>query len=257
MAGEIVLTSLVSGLNKGSLKQDNDGYYYMELGALNVFNSAGEFYTSKDVEQLFTGGSSVLMRRIKNGALYSEMDHPALEPNMTPKDFLSRNLKIIKSNHCAHIREVVLVPTKINAGMPNEGNVIKIFGWVKPAGVHGDVLKQSLDNIHENVAFSIRCLHRVSIVNGVRVKRIINIITWDWVTEPGIATATKWDSLANESIVDEELLHFDIEDIADDNGGIDECFNCSLEDADTRACVKEIIDASKSLDTKKSILDKW
>jgi ribosome-interacting GTPase 1 len=80
--------------------------------------------------------------------------------------------------------------------------MIGIFGKVKPAGPHANVLKEDLDNKKANVCFSIRCLTSVEVKNGVTIKKIEEIITWDRVIEPGINVANKWDTPSLEDLTD-------------------------------------------------------
>jgi outer membrane protein assembly factor BamD len=46
-------TSLVGTNKTGMLRKDADGYYEVVVGALNVFNSAGEYYVYEKARQLF------------------------------------------------------------------------------------------------------------------------------------------------------------------------------------------------------------
>jgi hypothetical protein len=189
-------------INKeGVLKPDENGYYTVPLGAVNCYNAAGEFYSSEGIENLFSQSSS-LMRRIKNGNLYGELGHPKKLPNMSNFEFYQRARTIEETNVCMHISEVWLdydYGKKVNSSLPN---IIGIFGKVKPAGPHTNVLKEDLDNKKANVCFSIRCLTSVEVKNGVTVKKIEEIITWDRVIEPGISIANKWDAPSLEDLVD-------------------------------------------------------
>jgi len=200
-------TKLANTNKEGILKPDPDGYYELCIGALNSFNSAGEYYTLKGAEELFSSSSS-FMRRIANGCLKSEVDHPRPEPGMTDKQYLERVLSIEQKNVCAHIKEIWLKPTSTSNGM------VLIMGKVKPAGVKGPALKDALDNKHENVCFSIRALTSDYMQGSTRYRVLKYIQTFDWVTEPGISTANKWDAPALESLSDKIILLNDLKSIA-------------------------------------------
>lgn len=200
-------TKLVNNKKEGILTPDADGYYDLCIGALNSFNSAGEYYTLKGAEELFNS-SSAFMRRIANGCLEAEVDHPATKPGMTDKEYLHRILSIEKKNVCAHIREVRLQP------MTNANGLVLIMGKVIPAGPHAQALRSALENKHQNVCFSIRALTSDYEQGRTRYRVLKYIQTFDWVSEPGISTANKWDAPALESINDRIILLSDLESIA-------------------------------------------
>ncbi|MEM5877508.1 MAG: S80 family phage morphogenetic serine protease [Candidatus Aenigmatarchaeota archaeon] len=185
---------------KGILKPDENGYFDVILGALNAYNSVGEYYTLEGSVELFKN-SSVLMRRISKGALYSELGHPTKEPWMSFDDFYLRILKIDEKNVCGHISEIRLDYdyVKNNPNITNKDMVI-IMGKVKPTGPHSQVLYDSLINPKQNSAFSIRGITRNIRRNG-RIERILeNIVTWDYVLEPGIDVACKAYFPSTESL---------------------------------------------------------
>lgn len=69
----------------------------------------------------------------------------------------------------------------------------------------GNALADSLKNPSENVCFSIRSFTRDIPTNGVIHKHLMNIVTWDYVNEPGISVATKWKAPTLESFEDVEV----------------------------------------------------
>lgn len=196
----------------GILTPDSDGYYTIILGALNTYNSVGEFYTAKGALQLFEN-SSHLMRRIKSGSLYTELGHPKKQPNMTMESFYQRIITIDESNVCGHISEINL---DFNYGKNNpqfnNSEMIAIIGKVKPAGSKANALQLALENPKQNAAFSIRGLTENKFKNG-RVERILtNVITWDHVIEPGISIACKAHTPGLENISTENLIVTELTD---------------------------------------------
>jgi hypothetical protein len=204
-------TKLKATQKQGILKPDSDGYYPLVIGGLNVVNSAGEYYVLEGAKELFDQ-SSVLMRRIKNGNLKGELGHPKIQPGMTEEQYYGRILRIEETNVCAHFKEVWLDDQygKNNPQFQNP-NLVAIMGLVKPAGPHADVLAQALENRAENVCFSIRALTEDHLVRGVNHRILRSIMTWDYVTEPGINIANKWDNPSLETVESRFITKSDIE----------------------------------------------
>jgi hypothetical protein len=188
--------SLVGTNRVGLLKQTDNGYYPMVVGALNVFNSGGSYYVYEQAKQLFEESGS-LMRRVKRGVLKGEYGHPVRQPGMTPEDFMYRAMDILPTNVCCHHRSIYLdfESVKDDNGKP----VIAIISEVQPSGPMGDYLKASLDNKDENVCFSIRAFSDDRIQGGRNTKTLRNVITFDYVIEPGIEHAEKYKSPTLES----------------------------------------------------------
>jgi len=190
----------LQGTNKaGDLKPDENGYYTLVLGALNVFNSAGAFYALKGSEDFFKE-SSVFMRRVQSGCLKAECGHPKKSPAMSMRDWLNRVMSLEETNICCHIADVWL--DYQNVKDENGRPIVAIMGKIKPAGPRGPALKEALDNPRENVCFSIRSLTDDRRENGVIVKYLNTIVAFDWVTEPGINFARKYFSPALESLTE-------------------------------------------------------
>lgn len=206
-------TKLASTGKQGILKPDADGYYTMPIGALNAFNSAGEYYTLNGAKELFEQ-SSIFMRRIKNGCLKGETGHPKRLPGMSMDDYINRILTIDEKNVCCHFKEVWL-DEQFGANNPEFKNprMVAIMGKVKPTGPHAASLKASFDNPSENVCFSIRALTRDYYERGQTYRVLTSIVTWDNVNEPGLSNATKWSSPALESIGEQTIIRRNLESL--------------------------------------------
>lgn len=203
MNGFSLSCTALLGTNKaGTLKCDADGYYTVILGALDVFNSTGAFYPEASARHLFQQSGS-LMRRIASGNLRGEYGHPRYQPGMTMDDFVNRVRDIYEPHVCMHIRKVTVdYTTYRNAqGQP----VITIIGEVKPSGPMGPALKEQFENKHEDVCFSIRSLTNDEFSMGRVNKHIKLIVTWDYVNEPGLANAHKWNAPGLESYKEDDM----------------------------------------------------
>lgn len=191
----------LAGVNKGAtLKKDADGYYYVLLGALNIFNSEGIFYAFNESKHVFDR-SSVFMRKIQAGNLFGEEDHPPYEQGMTDAQWIDRNEWIETKNVAMHIREIELKPTD---QMCNNLPVVEIWGWVKPNRARGPLLAEALENPHQNVCFSLRAIVREGFVGGVKTRRIDRMVTFDWVIEDGLQICNKYSAIQRGSQVAQE-----------------------------------------------------
>lgn len=186
----------------GALKPDADGYYTLPIGGLNTLNSIGHYYTAEGARKLFEA-SSTLMRRLKNGCLKIEVEHPAKEKSMTDDEFMERLLRIDLNNVCGHISEIWLDEDygKNNPEFKNP-DLIAIMGKVKPSGVKAAALQSALDNAKENVCFSIRSFTKNFFSRGRTIRVLDTVVTFDLVNEGGIGNASKWSSPVLENISD-------------------------------------------------------
>jgi hypothetical protein len=190
-------STLTRGGKKNILRPDDDGYYDMVLGGLNVFNSAGEYYTYEKSRQLFES-SSALMRRISTGCLKGELGHPNMLPGQTYESYANRVMTIDEKNVATHIYSIWLDFNNVKD--INNKPIVAIMGKVKPSGPHMQPMQASIDNPKEEVCYSIRAFSEDTKVNGVTQRALVEVVTFDWVTEPGINIARKSYSPSVESL---------------------------------------------------------
>lgn len=184
----------------GKATPDADGYYELVIGGLNVHNNSGSwFYTAQGVKELF-GPGSLLNRKIANGCLRAEVNHPTQRDGESYDNFIARMMDIDLNNVCAHFKEVWL-DENFGKNHPEYKNpdLMAIMGKVKPIEPKGSILRSALENIHENVCFSVRSLAQQSYEQGKVVRRLAEVVTFDFVNEGGVLVASKWDSPATES----------------------------------------------------------
>ncbi len=191
---------LLNGTNKkGLLRKDESGYYECALGAFNTYNSQDQYYPLLDsVKAMFEPGGS-LRRRLDSGLCKGEMGHPSPERNQSVVDFIKRVLVIDPARVAVHIKAVTLQPMRDETGK----EIVLAMGQVKPTGPFGDGVEKSLSNPEENAAFSIRSLADEKYANSRVEKHVSLIVTWDYVSEPGIAVANKFRTPTLESRVAE------------------------------------------------------
>lgn len=193
--------SALKGTNKvGNLKPLQNGYYRMLVGALNMFNSAGMFYTYEEAKSVFEE-SGALQRRVARGALRGEYGHPR-QGSMSDQAFARRVMDIDEKNVCCHHRKIELV---FDEQHDERGNpVVAIYSEVAPNGPYGHVLAKQLENPDENVCFSIRAFTRDYTLMGVRNRALKTVVTFDYVNEPGMSIATKYMNPALEGFGEEK-----------------------------------------------------
>lgn len=192
-------TTLAGTNKRGVLPKDEHGYRIQPIGALNCFNSAGDYYPLARARELFERSTS-FMRRVTTGCLKAEEGHPKRLPGMSDDEFIRRVLTIDERNVCAHIADVWLDFDNVKGadGKP----VVAIMGKIKPSGPFAAALDASYDNPHEDVCFSIRSFTDDKYVAGCKQRTLVEIVTFDRVTEPGIAHARKYRSPGLESMVE-------------------------------------------------------
>lgn len=209
-ASNVALTGIKTYTPSKSINKDANGYYEFVLGAVNSLNSCGEFYLKDGIEKFINDENFILARKLKNGYLHGELGHPKFLPGMDKTAYYNRNINVDIQNVSHHIKSVWTEDTNIDSGIRGRGNVVLLKGLVKPSGVHGKLLQEHIDNNDSNTAFSIRALTMNKNIAGVTYKTIVQIITWDWVLEPGIRQANKWHNLSTESI---DYATFSIEEL--------------------------------------------
>lgn len=196
--GTVFECTALAGTNKtGLIPQLDNGYYLVVLGAMNIYNSAGEYYAAAHARKVFDE-SGDFQRKVRSGALYAENGHPVYETGMSDIQYKTRLLEIRESRICAHIRRVYLDDKNIVDR--NGSKVVAILGEVRPDGELGYVLENALKNKDRNLAFSIRSFTAIDYShNGRRTKHIKMVTTFDFVGEPGIHVADKYWSPALEN----------------------------------------------------------
>ncbi len=207
MTVRFTCTSLKGTSLKGILPPDENGYRLMPIGGLNILNSAGQYYTAEGAKELFLT-SSAFQRRVRSGKLRSELGHPVQQPGQSNDSYLQRVMTIYEPNVCAHIASVELDFDNFRGP---EGPIVAIMGRVIPSGPHAAALERSFNNPEENVCFSIRAFTKDYQSNRMTHRILKNIITFDYVNEPGIRIAEKYQSPALESLVEPVVVPSQLE----------------------------------------------
>nr|DAK32941.1 MAG TPA: Prohead core protein protease [Caudoviricetes sp.] len=187
----------------GIIKPDKDGCYTQVIGGLNAYNSGGSFYELEAGLQFFQAQSS-FQRKIGRGVLRAETGHPKKTPGMKEYEYGERILRIEETLVCGTWRKIWLS----NADLRDEQGrrIVPIMGTIYPSGPYRDMLIHAFQSPGEQVCFSIRSFtNDIPRGDGTFIKKLLQIVTFDYVNEPGIWSAEKLLSPTLESRTDSSL----------------------------------------------------
>ena len=211
---KLVFTYTNANVNKKKMKE-KDGWFHVNIGALNAFNVHGELYLSDGIKEMINDPQTRIGQKLAMGYLKGEREHTKWEKNMTKMEYLLRLMHVEPTNVSHHIKSIEIEDTGIPVGKGFKGNILNLSAWIKPdSGPIGQILLNDLKDPEINVAFSIRSITKETFVNGIKVKKIENLVTFGWVFMPGIPTANKFDTISREGvgIGTESILSTDVID---------------------------------------------
>lgn len=245
----------LKGVNKeGKLTPDEKGYYTTVLGAYGMKNSAGLTYDRDAAVRLFESDRAIFHRWIDKGILHGEIDHPSPRPYMVngklDRDaYFARLRHIEPRNYAVHIRKVTLKEMVNDEGQP----ILAVIGEVKPVGEIAETIRQGLENPDANVYFSVRSFTEDDMIRGIRYT--IELVTWDFVHEGGIAMAQKMRSPALECF---EAMEVTREMILKANAMDEEVARCTGQESVDNALDNVMSHIGlKTPKTKASLLHTW
>lgn len=209
MGGVSFVSTALLGTNKvGNLKPDSDGYYEVVLGGFETENAHGHYYSFEDQTRRLFESSSQFMRQISAGNLWGEWGHPKREVGESLEAFLRRCILVSENRYALHIRKVSINERDVKDAKGKA--IVAVLGEVKPMGPFGHCLKEVLDTRSANACFSVRAqTDDEDMPNGKEKRSVKQIITWDYVGDPGVATSTKFHSPKLESFYD-QFVDFEV-----------------------------------------------
>lgn len=217
------------------VKPDADGYYDVNLGAFNSSNTSGEFYKFTDrTKACFESPKSFLVKKIAAKALYGEVEHPIMSPEIsriihTPEGkakWMARQLIFRGKNISHHIKSVRLIPTKIIDPITGVSKIM-VKGKIKPYGDYAHYVRDALETGSISAAFSVRTAAIETFENGRVTKEVIAVFTWDAVRSPGITGSTDQGTLGFEcdksALVEFSRLTNEVEGFSCEDERLDAC----------------------------------
>lgn len=242
MSDIVFEATVLRGTEKqGILKPDANGYYEMCIGGLNIDNHGGQRYlATKRAVGLFDD-SSDFQRKVNSGNLRGEVGHPRRTPGMTDHAWAARCADTLESNVCVYWSKIWLDFDygKKNPHL-NRPDMIGIIARFRPGGAKGDFLARDLADPETNVCFSIRSVSEAYTQGGKTFFDLLAINNWDYVNEPGLSPANKWQATTLESLVRTPLNSRILQSAVQETGRIQ-----SMESANTalREIAKVVITA--------------
>jgi len=251
------LTATVNVENK-VLKPDANGFRYVNLGALNVENTSGDYYLATNrTLNLFSSPTSLLNKRIRDKKLFGEYKHPKLTPEMRrelsmgeSKNWIRRNLMLEDDRLALQIKAIDVFEDPKIIDKKTGKKKIMIKGWVRGFGPYGKIVEDALSNGDTSASFSIRVIANEYKANGRMEIEILIISTWDFVSSPGIAGSSDQFSVATES---SEIRIEDIEAIEEYI-----CHNCVVGEGDEMLELKEFVKSVRMVEpSRNNLLKDW
>jgi len=186
---------VLSGTGKeGVLKKFPDGSYELLLGALAAYGNGNWLY-DENSGRSYIENDKEFLAELNGGRLKGEWGHPRRPAGMSDQDWFVRINEIYEDNTCVQFSKIDLSMDVITDEKGRR--VVGIIGRLKPSGKQASSFRDMLENPEEDTPFSIRCFARKDF-NSMR-KHINKIVTWDYVTTPGIAVASKYNTPSLES----------------------------------------------------------
>jgi hypothetical protein len=181
------------GTAQGVLQCDDNGYYRCIVGAFDVKSRNGQFYPLTATVKSIFDDSSAFMRNVHEGNCRGELDHPVIF-GLSIMEIMDRLARMDGTRICVHYKHFELEVSKDEYGKP----IVLVYAWLRPEPPYGHVIKHRLDNRDENCNFSVRSYTMESVRQGVKVKEITAIVTYDAVNNSGMKVTSKWDTEVSE-----------------------------------------------------------
>lgn len=201
MDNKIILSYEKITIKKENAFQPNeDGEFWVRVGALNAYNNLGVLYIDgidkNSLKLAVNDSTSTIRRKMAKNQFHGEAGHPLWEPGISDEKFYERNMFVDPKCMSHSFRQIQITETneivdKLGIG----GNLCYIDALIYPYGPYEEPLRRALMNPKENVSFSIRAITDNFYVKSMPVRRLKDIITWDWVAEGGIEQANQHNLL--------------------------------------------------------------
>ncbi len=171
-----VETTLIDDNRKlGKALQDKDGYFcnvpVAVLGDSVVTRNNTSYDREAFIKQL-KGPESTFYHRLVEGNLFSEYNHPAIDP--TSKAGMARLMRLDRAMEACHIR-------KVSVEHVADLGIDLVTADVKPSGPYGKFFAELMLDPTRNCAYSLRGLSSATRDKrtGVIHKKLLSLVTFD------------------------------------------------------------------------------
>ena len=200
---ETLLTK--NGEHLGSMTPDDDGYYNdFPLAVLGSSTQNNTYYHVEPFVKQITDEDSYVNKMLANGTLYGEYGHPALE-GLDKMAQLNRLATVAEDRRSHHFK-------RIRTGKTLENGCVLIVGDIKPTGDYGPRLEENLREKFMNTCFSLRSITKQQQKDGLLMREMLKLITFDMVTAGGYYEASKRFADNNNTAGNESLSYTFIPD---------------------------------------------
>lgn len=198
------IESVAPGNGRVRFKKDDAGFYIgVPISAIGVSTRNNSYYDVDSFVSHINNPSTLFNMMLKDRQLYGEFGHPILDG--LSNDMVIKRLTRIEEPTSSHLFRSVYVD---KTNLPSGGKLV-LADLMPAPGEYGDRVKASLDNPELNTAFSIRSLTSNTIKNGISYRKMVRLVTADFVLAPGFAEATKgYAHVATESLQNSEVYDF-------------------------------------------------
>lgn len=176
--------SVQDGRRYHAIKPDANGYYHnVPITALGITSRNRTYYDVDSFVRQMRDPACTFNELLVTRQLYGEYGHPNVI-GMPKEDQFARLLKVQEDRYSHHF-------SALNTGATLEGGGVILEASVKPHGVFGSYLKESLDDPSINTAFSLRAITEARNVDGVSYRTMKKLVTFDYVGAGGFREASK------------------------------------------------------------------
>lgn len=182
------------GRKLGKLRPDEDGYYDVPVAVLGKVSDNNTYYDVNSIVAPLTDPNAVITRKLNDGKLFGEFDHPDLKSCKTDIEKLERLVTIDMKSTSHHFKSIY-------SGEELEAGGRLLNAKMKPEGVYKRELQDFFDNPLVNVSFSLRGICDGKTIGGISKRIIKKLVTFDNVLGGGYFEAAKrYSTAALESL---------------------------------------------------------
>jgi hypothetical protein len=217
------------GKSLKGLTPDADGWYKkLPVGIIGLPSRNSIDYEQTSAISKLRDEGELFPTKLKEGNLRGEAGHPF---EIGTKQEIIQRMYVIDPKNVSHaIRQVYVDPS-------SDGSYYVISLDIKPCGPYGKYLDAELRDPEINTAFSLRSLtNKGTQVGNVIRRKVLTIITFDWVEGPGYKQASKRYA-SNEAMRVDKSVNVSLADIVSNN---EACKQLGLESTRLDALYKQL-----------------